>query len=302
MQIRRFSSIDEIRALPGYVEHITKIESQQPIFLGYYLAQEKQEKNQCAYTSCHRWYGRGYVVQILDGRVFAIGHICGADLFGREIWGMAARSFDKAVARHQMREALVERLRLVPLILERIDQLLYQPRGVMWHEKAVKSLTALCSAKILSKLDVRVSHLEADIYMSRARDDNDVNLGFRTTQSDSELIHELVGRFSGLGCLNRMSPRLLLVDQLRDQLHHYVGVSADSILERKRRQPFQRLIQSAPDKLLAAERRLAEAQSFFTTENLRLLAFLADSPAERARLSRITWNEVKGVAEIVRAA
>lgn len=284
MQIKRFSSIDEIRALSGYVEQITKIESQQPRFLGYYLA---QEKIQCAYTSCHRWYGRGYVVEIADGRVFAIGHICGADLFGNDIWGAAARSFDKAVARHQMREALAERLRLVPLILERIDQLLHQPYGVVWHEKAIRSLTSICSEKVMNRLYARVSHLESDIYMSRAKGGNDVNLGFRSMHSDSKLVHELVGRFSGLGCLNRASPRLLLVDQLRDQLRGYVGVTADSILERKRRQPFQRLMQSVPDKLQAAERRLAEAQAFFTTENLRLLALLADSPGERAMLSRL---------------
>jgi hypothetical protein len=293
MEIQKFLSHDAIRAIPGYLDCISRVETRRPILLGYYRFKDFIH---CARSECNRQHGFGYVVRIDSNEVIGIGNRCGAKLFGDQVWRTAATGFAKQIRRHELRESLSKQLAELPSVIDRIEKLIYGPRGAKWLENARNSLVTMCPVRVLRSLELRVSQGNAEIVVAREIDnENDTRLGFRR---DSEYATDVIGRFAGLGALASPSPRILLVEQLRDPLRTYIGTSADDLMGRRSRlRYFQDLQASLEGKLRTAERRLEEARLFFTTRNLRLLAHLATSSMDRAFLERVIWNEAEGFVE-----
>lgn len=295
MQIRKFETLDEIRCLDGYIERLSGVESQEPKFLGYY---QFRDFIHCARSECNREHGFGYVLETVNGHVIGIGNKCGANMFGK-IWDAARPSYNKQIDRYQKLQALTETLRELPSRLALIESLLYGPQGAAWHEKAEQSLIKLCSQQVLDQLYLRASRRDADILHARIRTEDDVQLGFRR---DSDFAFDLIAQFSGLGALVKPSPREILMERLRDPLKPFLSMTADSLIANpSNHRHFNRLYRGMSEHVQSAERRLAEAPLFFTTENLRLLAHLAKNQNDRMRMEQLVWNDSTGLVEIRRS-
>lgn len=290
MQIRKFETLDEIRSIPGYIERISGVESKEPKLLGYY---KFRERIHCARSECNKPHGDGYVLRTAADQVIVIGNVCGKGIFG-DVWGGA--TYDKQIDRLQTHAALTEILSALPAHLASIDSLIYGDRGVQWLEAAELSLVKLCSQDVLQQLYLRASRRDSEIVQARERTDDDVQLGFRR---DATTVTDTVDRFNGLDALAPPSPRMLLLERLRDPLRAFVALSADKLIEKPvNRRLLQSLYKSIPGALQTAGRKLAEAPLFFTTVNLRRLSHLAKSPVDRQRMGKLVWNDSKGIVEI----
>jgi hypothetical protein len=292
---RRFKSLGEIQSLPGYVEHVdTIVQEQAPKFLGDY---EFEKFIHCALRGHHR-HGVGFVVEFEDNgvlRVVAVGHVCGKKLFGIEGWDSAWRAFDEQVARRQLLESLAQELSELPAKLDAIESLLTGRGGAQWLDVAVSSLSTACCERTMNALYARATHREDEITQAKERDDDDMRLGFNRK---SDFSTDVVARFVGLNALVRPSPRVILVERLRDLLRPFLTATAESLVDdAPTRREFQRLIKSYTGQLQTANRRLADATLFFTTENVRLIAYLSTNSSERRRLAGMRWNSRTGRVE-----
>ena len=292
---RRFKTLSEIQSLPGYVEHFdTIVREQEPRFLGDY---DFEKFIHCALRGNHV-HGNGFVVEFNDNgvmRVVAIGNICGRKLFGIEGWDAAHSVFMEQVTRRQLLESLAQQLSELPAKLEAIEKLIICPGGANWLDAAVSSLSTVCCQSTLRALYFRADHRQDEITEARERDDNDMRLGFNRR---SEFATDVVARFVGLNALARPSPRVILVERLRDLLRPYLTASAESLVDdATTRRHFQRLIRGYKGQLQTAEQRLADAALFFTTENLQLIAYLSTNLGERRRLTQVRWNPRTGRVE-----
>jgi len=199
------------------------------------------------------------------------------------------------VTLRQLLESLANDLNDLPAKLEAIDERLTAPTGANWLAAAVSSLRTVCCERTLKALYGRVAHRQDEITEARERDENDIGLGFNRT---SEVATDVVARFVGLNGLASPSPRVILVEKLRDHLRPFLSATAQSLVEdAKRRREFQRLLRSYKGQMQTAQRRLDDAALFFTTENLRLIAYLSNNSGERQRLMRIRWNPRTGRVE-----
>lgn len=292
---RRFKTLSEIQSLPGYVEHFDRIvQEQQPKILGDY---DFEKFIHCALRGNHL-HGYGFVVEFDDHgvlRVVAIGSVCGTKLVGIEGWNAGRRIFDEQITRRQLLESLTQQLHELPAKLDAIENLMTGPGGAHWLDAALSSLSTVCCDRTLRALYTRADRGQDEITDAKERDDNDMRLGFNRK---SDFATDVVARFVGLNALARPSPRVILVEQLRDLLRPFLSATAESLIEdAKTRRQFQRLIRGYEGQLQTAKRRLADAPLFFSTENLQLIAYLSTNLSERRRLTQIRWNPRTGRVE-----
>jgi hypothetical protein len=289
MHIRKFATLQEIRDLPGFSERVTEVAAEAPTLLGYYVFSDFAH---CSKPDCTQKRGFGYVLQTEDGKVMGLGGVCGAQLFGAH-WDGAG--YTKQIKQIQLHDTLAKSLSELPAQLEKIDALIYGPRGAKWLELAERSLAATVPMNVMQQLHSRASRGDVEVLESKQRLEGDFNSAAR---GDAVYVNKLVGSISGISAMARPSPRMILAEQLRDPLKPFLNVTADDLLQKpSQRRFFVSLIEGLEERVQLAERRLADAVLFFETSNLRLLSNLAKSPVEQLRLALLRWNDTSGLVE-----
>lgn len=290
--VRRFESLDEIRAIRGYVEQVrdgTYELNDEP--LGYYRFKDSVH---CARCSCNRPHKFGYVVSTTAG-VFIIGNVCGVRLLGGQAFKRVAAVVDSARRRHDLHLALVEYLSSLPRYQQRFEKLLVEAAALMTAEA---SLQAVCPRYVLDDLYRRVSAGRdgAEVKSSRPRTKRDPE---PLPGENRRYVEELHGRLQGLGALKIPSAKSILEDRLLRPLASFQTFTAEMLMSsRPQRDWFTRWHRGVITELEAVESRLRAAPHFFATDNLRLLSYLTKSASDRARLARLTWNSATGRVEI----
>jgi hypothetical protein len=290
--VRKFETLEEINAIPGYLPSISRGEHEFAAPLGYYRFKKKIH---CALRSCNQPHNHGYVVRTVAGAVVAIGNICGSEIFG-DIFTNATIAIDKEIARQLLMQSLDDKLRSLPHIRLRAEALLNGPRGARWLERAEQSLRAHCSSRVLTVLYGRVESRDGVIEDVRERTKHDPP---PRRGDNPNYISERVGVLRGLRCLASPSPRSLIETNIVAPLPSFMTATAGSMIDNK---PYQKRFSEWHRNLeiyfKTAEAMLQDANQFYETSNLRLLAHLARHPGERTTLSRLRWNEPAGVVEL----
>ena len=136
---------------------------------------------------------------------------------------------------------------------------------------------------------------EAVISRSRARTEHDPPGPDGTHRG---YVTETVGIIAGLGCLGTPHPLEQLGNYVFKPIAEFSRLSADSILaEAPTRRAFQDWRKRLPAVLGEVERKLEQARSFFTDDNLKQLPLLASRTEDRERLASIRWDEEAGLVQ-----
>ena len=292
--IRRFESLAEIEALPGYVARLNEGKHVLAKALGYYRFKKHIH---CALKSCNQPHGHGYVVLTMSDAVVAVGNICGAELFGDE-FVTATVALSKEIARQIQQREIEEQLRSLPGFKVRSEKLLKGARGAVWLETAEQSLNRACPTRLLGSLYARSAIRDARIEYVRERTKNDPA---PLMGESPKFVVEHLGTFRGLGALRTPSARSIIESQVLAPLTTFSTQTAGSLIDNKPLlKRFSAWFRKVPVELNTAESRLLDAPLFFETSNLRLLSHLATNPRDRELMSRLTWNDVIGAVELGR--
>ena len=274
--------------LPGFVESVRRGRHQFKEIVGWY---QFRETVPCSLSDCRTPHNRGYVVAIETGGQIGhtnIGHVCGRHEFGQAFQD-AHVAAEKFLDRQRLRQSIIETLVDLPDIAARAEELQNGEFGATWFRRAIGSLLRACPATVYDELARRASRSEAVISRSRARTEHDPPAPDGTHRG---YLTETVGVIAGLGCLATPHPLELLANHVLKPLAEFSRLSADSILaEAPTRRAFQEWRKRLPSVLGEVERKLEQAQSFFTDANLQQLALLASRPEDRERLAAIHWDE-----------
>ncbi len=224
--IRRFESLAEIEAFPGYVRQLDggKHALDKPI--GYYRFKKKIH---CALTNCNQPHGHGYVVLATSGKVVAVGNVCGAEIFG-EAFITATAAIGREIARQIQLREIQEQLRALPGLRQRADDLLKGSRGAEWLECAELSLRLACPSRVLGSLYERAANRNAVIEYTRERTKTDPE---PLMGESRKYVVEHLGTFRGLGALRSPSSRLILESHVLGPITTYLTQTAGSLIDNK---------------------------------------------------------------------
>jgi len=244
----------------------------------------------CSLTTCHQKHRDGVLVELEDGRLSNIGHVCGAspENFGEQFARERERFADDKV-----RADAIRRLQDRKEILNRFDEA--RTIGAECGRSQLQIDTLLASFNLRVPLQVRLKDVSGRIVteelqrdeaeMSRLIDD-----GLYQTRAQARYYQNRRGEIEGLaviapkfnvGKMFEKADRLRLMDPLslttRDLLTHVRG------------------LQEVTDDIEAASRWIGDAKKFVSQKNFAVLAYLLPPGSERERLASLTIDNLRSI-------
>ena len=282
MIVREFYSLDEIRDIPGFVEWIGRDGKHQlRTSLGFYRLKKTVH---CAVGN--HPHNFGFVFETTGGKVVMVGNICGKDDF---VGFLEMRhNLIKQIGLQDKQKRYNAKLSSLTTFRQRAKSLL---PGVKQLEVAVLSLHRICSPKVIERLYVHVNENAPLIKRTRERT--------KKGEKEPTYIEEELGRFRGLKALSAPPPRVTIESKVLDQMPQFQSKTVDELIANQGlRRVFDAYHGDLERSLQRVEACLSAANEFFDPDNLRLLTHLARNPTERETLSRLRWNNEKGIVEV----
>lgn len=255
----------------------------------------------CGLSSCHQPHGKGYLVELADGRVTNIGQDCGKTYFSVNFEEMRV-VYDRERRAKERRETLVSLQHQLPAIEERIRLLKESPLSGTWVHKLSQSLTGATTG-LPSEVTTLVKKL------LRARSGRLTQQRIATKEERERLqasgqrleketyVEDLVGQLDGIAALYPENDlRKLLVKKLRGELDELVLADVDQLDDRSLARLAKWSEEIEPTLVRAAEV-IGLGQRLFLQANIRQLmtyipskdgqksmaSFIAQLPIELAR-------------------
>lgn len=133
---QRVKSWDDIRSLPHYADNVHVDPSQFKLVIGNY---DLDDAGLCGLAVCRQPHGKGYLVQLADGRKINIGKDCGKKYFGTE-FQFAQRKFDNDLRDQNNRESLTAAKHKLAHHRERVAQMRQGQHGANWIHRLTSQL------------------------------------------------------------------------------------------------------------------------------------------------------------------
>lgn len=278
--------------LPGFIEKVRRGQHRFKGIVGWY---NFRETIPCALSDCGTPHNRGYVVEIIAGTKVGytnIGHICGRQEFGEE-FQQAHVAAERFLDRERLKQSVAETLEELPEIERRARRLLQDRRGATWLKRAIGSLARACPARIYEDIVRRSTKMNGAITRARRRTEDDPpNVG----EPYSPFVTETLAVLDGIGGLAPPYPTDIIEGRILKPLCEWKGKSAADILDKGgTRRAFQAWRKGLLGDFEAVERKLAQAQLFFTPDNLKKIALMATRLEESEQLAKLAWDGENGV-------
>lgn len=287
MDTRKFHKLErpsDFRALGNYVDSIDPTQVRlkrvvQPYFLHMLM--------RCSLTTCHQEHRDGVLVELEDGRVSNIGHVCGSrpENFGEQL----AREL-KQYGEAQVRRDAIVRLQDRATITARFDAILLLRRQCyQWQARMDAFLAAF---DIRQNLQIRARQpaghmIVEELERTEQEIEQLIDRGTFQTRAQARYYQISRGEIRGLESANQRCPiddlyksadRLRLMDPLL--------LSTRDLLS------SARALEDLPIGIESARRWLANAERFLTPANFEVLSHLPLHDDERRRLAALTLEQL----------
>jgi hypothetical protein len=282
---RTIRSWDDIVEQSGYVPTLdTKGERPEDMLkdvIGrYYLG----NKIQCGLSTCRRPHFKGYIVSVKDGRITNIGKDCGTKYFGVGFTEMS-RQLDKSAEEHENRDYLHSFKNKIPSIETQIIKLRTQARGADWAIREIKSFdnTAGTPREVLKELEALKRNggiIYKDRMLTHAEIEDRAAIQSISVDDVDQYERIEVAKIAQVDVLDNGDKlrRLLAVD-LIPGLSLLTKADIDS-LNRKDLKELAKWASEVEDKFQSAIKIVANANRFFSAENLLPLTELVEDLEE----------------------
>lgn len=282
-EFKRLEQPSDFRSLEKYVDSVNPANVGlkrviQPYYLRTYM--------RCSLTTCHQEHRDGYLVELSDGHLSNIGHVCGSrsENFGDSFTSGVARLTEAniradASRRLQDRAGIVERFSEVRRLVVQFQ--LWQPR--------VNIL--LATFNLGEPLRRRLDRGDRAIVDARERSSQEitdlVESGRFPTRSAARYYEQSIGDIQGLEVVRQpfsIASMLDASDALR--LMAPLEMNTEDLLE------HVRLDEMVRSQIVMMETWLRDAQRFLTVQNLSLLARLIPTQKQADELEKLTVEQL----------
>jgi hypothetical protein len=293
-EFKRLEQPADFRQLENYVDSVNPAEVGlkrvvQPYYLRSFL--------RCSLTTCHQEHHEGYLVELLDGRVSNIGHVCGSrpENFGESFSIGVARLSEAnirkdASRRLQDRAGIVERFNKARQLVRQLQ--LWQPR----------LNTVLLKFNLGEPLRRRLDRGERTIVEARERTPQEitdlVESGRFPNRSSARYFDQRIGEIQGLEAIHQpfeIASMLDASDALRTIAP--LDMSTQDLVLHVRKDELVRA------QMALIETWLRDVQRFLTKKNFALLARLIPAQQQADVLSKLTIEQLDATiqAELARS-
>jgi hypothetical protein len=279
--------------LPGYEERVDPTRRPLKRVLKHY---HLSALAQCGLSSCGQWHYDGYVVELEDGGLTNVGHVCGSQ-FG-ERFAIEERAYQERVLKPQLIRRLSEGRSEVERLRPAIDQVADRIRTVLRRRAGLRARFP-AFAEDLRRRAMRGEDQVVDAVERTAQEIEEL-LAINPQQNREALRYKEVprGRIAGLRFLGADTAAATLdaLQQRRDEFFALEGLNAMAI---DRLFEWERWINGLDDRLKEADRLAADGEAFFTAENFKIISLLAQDEKQRKAISAakpLDFDSVSGTS------
>jgi len=280
-QYRYFKDAADFRALDGYADRVNATPHDFVAMIGWYSFRHLVE---CSLSGCRRSHNEGFVVQLQDGRVTNVGHIC-----GRKAFGEAFHAGVKAIEAQREFEAVLAGMdkyrQEMPQLEARLSTLQSGVRGVASLTKARRTLREMLPAHLVRDLAERAYRNQKVVHRAVLRSESEIEIAQLEQPSlrgDAlRYKEERIGYFVGIALFTRYPEDILRVKVEEPLKQFRSGVSGMGVVRLKR---LHKALESVAPGLREAENALEEAWSFFHAENFVLMEQMVTSESDRTKI------------------
>lgn len=244
----------------------------------------------CGLSTCHRAHQTGFLVRTRSGLETAIGHICGRNIFGEEVWDLAAAKY----VRERKRLDLLARAQEIQSSASSIDQaveaVMADRFGVRWVRDVRQAFTTLLGDGLCDDLRIAHKRRSLDVTQARERSAADMDRLAEANKRHREAFRTetiVVGHLSSAEWLAFEFTRTLR-DELQAELKDFLGVNPALLPTPSLRQRLKKF--DGWEKRISDARAAARtAVEFLDEGNLGLLVWWIPDRLEARRQTLRLW-------------
>ncbi len=239
---------------------------------------------QCSLSMCHRWHNEGYIVELDDGRLTNVGHICGKQ-FG-EKFAIEEQKYQEQILRPQLIEAISSSKKKLAELKPLIDKLEQRAQIVSKRKSAFVSLFK----EATQALKRRAVNGDTEVFESVERNKQEVDdlLAANPFQSREALQVKNIskGHIKGLRLFSE-NVFETTTSNLCNPLEQLVNLVDYQTLPLRKLVEWESWLRSLDEKSSHATALVEDSEQFFTKDNFKLISLLPNSPEVKSRLSKL---------------
>lgn len=283
---RKVKTAADIRNLPGWVGRVDpQTVKLKRVIWPYHLPHEMP----CSLTNCGTPHKDGVLIELEDGRISNIGHICGADTnkFGDDFLRAKAAMSEEKV-RAMILLALEDRQTLNSI---RSSAAEVENSVVLWANRVRKFAAAFPT--VYDELNRRRNGVGSlTIYEEHERSERQISevieQGQARSREEARYYQEERGRIQGIDVLDLT---VLRVDALVRRADAICAVDPTAMKIGDLNKLYNDL-NNLPEEIRKVSTLISAGHRFFSAENLRLLSYLPMMRPSRDRLSTLKLSEL----------
>jgi len=294
-EVRRFESVEEIRALPGYVSEIDPATTKIAKLIGWYAFPEEVP---CGRANCHQPHKIGYVCETEDGRLVQIGNVCGEEYFGDSFIKLK-NELEEAKRRQNRRIAVAEVLDQADEIFDKAEDLKSRKYGAAWVNRSCTNFSRAVPSEAMEHIRRRARTGETRITRTRVLTSDEVEirrvaegrpLRIGGEEEEEVRVEETVAEIQGLEVWNG-DLKAIVVDNIEEKLRELQRTDILQLSQRKLIE-WVNWAGEIPRQFEKAEALISAGRAFFTEENINNLKRLKLTPESAKVMRRIWWNVI----------
>ncbi|WP_157627583.1 hypothetical protein [Burkholderia gladioli] len=284
----------DLRNLPGYVERVNPAEVGLKQIIRPY---EFKYEIRCALTNCGRPHKDGVIVQLEDGSISNIGHICGAD---------ENKFSTKFTIEMQVMSNARRREELLPRLLDRVSLQQIEDRARVASDMGRRAAALVLAFRdmcpdVFRELQRRVGAGESlavsDVVERSESEIGDlIASGQARNRSEARYKEVVKGHIAGTSVLALSQTKLDALERRARSL-----LAADP--QAAKIDELQKLYHEAtylPEDIAAVASQAEAAGVFFAPANFELMTYLPASNETKARLKSLTVQQIESRAKQMR--
>jgi len=239
---------------------------------------------QCSLSMCHRWHNEGYIVELEDGRLTNVGHICGKQ-FG-EKFAIEEQKYQEQILRPQLVQEIGASKAKLREVKQPIDELVQRAQLVSKRKSAFTSLFK----GVIQVLRRRAVNGDSEVFESMVRSNQELEdlIAANPFQNREALRIKNISKGYIRG-LRLFSENVFetVTSNLSTPLEDLINLVDHQSLSLKKLLEWDYWLKSLDEKISDATTLVKEGEEFFTPENFMLISLLPGTPEVKERLFKL---------------
>lgn len=248
---------------------------------------------QCSLSMCHSWHNEGYIVELEDGRLTNVGHICGRQ-FGDK-FAIEERKYQEQILRPQLARIIISSKKRLHELKQPIEELKQRAHIVSTRKSAFISLFK----EIIQDLKRRAINGDSEVFESILRSNQELEdlLAANPFQSREALRIKNIskGHIRGLRLFSE-NVFETVVSNLSSPLEDLTNLVDPQSLSIQKLVTWDSWLRSLDEKINDATALVKDGEQFFTPENFMLISLLPSPPEVKNSLSKLKLPTLDSVS------